>query len=344
MGSVFRYSGLTTKVRAMRGRLLTKAEYKYMSNMSSVADVISMLKERKSYAEIFEDKDPEFIHRGELEKLMLCSKYIDFEKLYRFANSSQRPYLKLYFIKYEIDIIKKAIIYLDNPEHGGIYNDFKNIVGKYPNIDISKVCSATNMDELMEGIKGSIFYETVSMIRNYEKAKAFDYEVALDLFFFTYIWKKRKRYFKGEELEEVSKIYGTEADILNIMWIHRTKEYYKLPSEQIYSMVIPVYYKLRKVQIKELVEADSEEAFWSIVESCFYGKILKKENFSKGKIAKFFEEYLTECYHKLFKINPYSLSALTAYLKDKETEIKKIVTVAESIRYGYTSEDILKQI
>ena len=90
MGSVFRYSGLTTKVRAMRGRLLTKEEYKIMSNMSSVAEVINMLKERKSYMDIFEGKDPEYIHRGELEKLMLCSKYIDFEKLYAYQVSFNR--------------------------------------------------------------------------------------------------------------------------------------------------------------------------------------------------------------------------------------------------------------
>ena len=344
MGSVFRYSGLTTKVRAMRGRLLTKEEYKIMSNMSSVAEVINMLKERKSYMDIFEGKDPEYIHRGELEKLMLCSKYIDFEKLYRFANSSQRPYLKLYFIKYEIDIIKKAIVHLDNPMQREFYNDFDKIVGKYPDTDIAKVCNASNMDELIEAVKGSIFFNTIQMVRNCENAKAFDYEVALDLFFFTYVWKKRKKFFKGDDLENVSKIYGTESDILNIMWIHRTKEYYRLKKEQIYSMVIPVYYKLKKEQIRQLVEVEGEDAFWGVVESSYYGKLLKKEEFNSANIGKIFDEYLRSCYHKLFKINPYSLSALTAYLRDKEAEIKKIVTVAESIRYGYSSEDILKRL
>ena len=142
---------------------------------------------------MFADKDPAYINRGEFEKLMICSKYMDFEKIYRFANAAQRPYLKLYFLKYEIDIIKKAIIHLENHEHRELYSDFDKIFGKYPDIDIAKVCNATNIDEILEGLKGSIFYETVRMVKSYINPKDFDYEIALDLFFFSYIWKKRKR-------------------------------------------------------------------------------------------------------------------------------------------------------
>ena len=344
MGSIFKYSGLTTKVRAMRAKLITKEQYKRLAQLSSVAELIEFIKDEGSYAEIFEDKDPAYIHRGEFEKLMICSKYMDFEKIYRFANASQRPYLKLYFIKYEIDIIKKAIVHLEKPEHRELYSDFDKIVGKYPDIDIAKVCSATNIDEIIEGLKGSIFYDTMQMVRKYMNPKDFDYEVALDLFFFRYVWKKRTRLFKGDELDSVSKNYGIEADTLNIMWIHRTKLYYKLPKEQIYSMIIPVYYKLKKDHIRQLVEVENEDEFWKLVEDTYYGKRLRKEDYDKGNIGKYFEEYLSSCYHKLFRNNPYSLSAITAYLKDKEAEIKKLVTVAESIRYGYLAEDIVKQL
>ena len=344
MGSIFKYSGLTTKVRAMRAKLITKEQYKRLAELSTVAELIEVIKQQGSYESLFADKDPAYIHRGEFEKLMICSKYMDFEKIYRFANAAQRPYLKLYFLKYEIDIIKKAIIHLENHEHRELYSDFDKIVGKYPDIDIAKICSATNMDEILEGLRGSIFYDTVRIVKSYMNPKDFDYEIALDLFFFSYIWKKRKRLFKGDELESISKNYGIEADTLNIMWIHRTKLYYSLPKEQIYSMIIPVYYKLKKTHIKELVEAENEDAFWKVVENTFYGKKLKREDYSKGNIGKYFEEYLSSCYHKLFRENPYSLSAITAYLKDKEAEIKKIVTVAESIRYGFAPSDILKQI
>ena len=187
MGSIFKYSGLTTKVRAMRAKLITKEQYRKLAQMSSVAELIEYIREQGSYQDLFADKDPAYIHRGEFEKLMICSKYMDFEKIYRFANASQRPYLKLYFIRYEIDIIKKAIIHLENPEHRELYSDFNKIVGKYPDIDIAKVCSATTIDEIIEGLQGSIFFDTMQMVRKYMNPTDFDYEVALDLFFFNYI-------------------------------------------------------------------------------------------------------------------------------------------------------------
>lgn len=344
MGSIFKYSGLTTKIRAMRAKLITKEQYRKLARMSTVAELIEQIRSHGSYEVLFEGRDPAYIHRGEFEKLMICSKYMDFEKIYRFASASQRPYLKLYFVKYEIDIIKKAILHLENTEHRELYSDFDKIVGKYPDIDIAKICSATTIDEIIEGLQGSIFYDTMQLVRTYVNPTDFDYEVALDLFFFRYVWKKRKRLFRGDELESISKNYGIEADTLNIMWIHRTKLYYRLPKEQIYSMIIPVYYKLRKTHIIQLVEAENEDEFWKVVESTFYGKKIHRDDYSKGNIGKYFEEYLSRCYHKLFRDNPYSVSTITAYLKDKETEIKKLVTVAESIRYGFASEDIIKQL
>ena len=166
----------------------------------------------------------------------------------------------------------------------------------------------------------------------------------MDLFYFAYIWKKRTRLFKGDELESISKNFGTEADTLNIMWIHRTKRYYGLTPEKIYSMVIPVYYKLRKHQVKALVEAEDENAFLDVLANTYYGKALDRQAFDNGNIGKVFEEHLSHCYQKLFKMNPYSLSAINAYLRDKELEIKKIVTVAECIRYKYSVDEIIKQI
>ena len=344
MGSIFKYSGLTTKIRAMRAGLVTRNQYMKMAELGSVSELVDMLKKTKAYEDIFRNIDSAEVHRGDLEKLMICSKYRDFEKMYRFANMEQRRYMKLYFIKYEIDILKKAIVHVGNPDDPDLFSGFDKIFGKYPDIDISKVCEATTIDEVVEATKGTIFYDTLSMVQSFAEPTEFDYEIALDLFFFGYVWKKRKKIFKGKELESVSMNFGTEADTLNIMWIHRTKRYYMLAPEKIYSMVIPVYYKIRKHQIKALVESDDENGFIAALSQTYYGRYLDDSALRSGNVGKIFERHLGRCYQKLFKMNPYSLSAINAYLKDKENEIKKLVTVAECIRYQYPVEEIIKQI
>ena len=42
--SLFRYSGLSTKVKAMRGRLLSQEQFREMSDLHSVPEVLSYLK------------------------------------------------------------------------------------------------------------------------------------------------------------------------------------------------------------------------------------------------------------------------------------------------------------
>ena len=49
MGSIFKYSGLTTKVRAMRAKLITKEQYKRLAELSTVAELIEVIKQQGSY-------------------------------------------------------------------------------------------------------------------------------------------------------------------------------------------------------------------------------------------------------------------------------------------------------
>ena len=103
------YSGLTTKVRAMQSNLLSEEDFNNIINLTSVNDVISYLSTHPGYSKIFENTDISKLHRSNLEKLLITLKYRDFAKLYNFSNIAQRKYLKLFFMKYEIVLIKSVL-------------------------------------------------------------------------------------------------------------------------------------------------------------------------------------------------------------------------------------------
>ena len=46
MGNVMSYSGLTTKIRAMQAKLLTRRDYESLANLGSVPEAIEYLKEK----------------------------------------------------------------------------------------------------------------------------------------------------------------------------------------------------------------------------------------------------------------------------------------------------------
>ena len=79
--SLFRYSGLTTKVRAMSGKLLDRNDFEQISSLSSVAAVIGWLKKTPSYAKILEKEDENNLHRGQAEGMVMQSLFADFSKL-----------------------------------------------------------------------------------------------------------------------------------------------------------------------------------------------------------------------------------------------------------------------
>lgn len=343
MGSLLQYGGLTTKIRAMKGQLITTEEFKRLAELSSVSEFVDNLKKRKSYQDIFEDVEASDIHRGNLEKLLMYGIYRDFSKMYRFSNLNQRKFLKLYFIKYEVGMIKRAIRGLNFDASQSYYDRAEVIFTEYSEIDISKVYDATTIEGIIEALKGTIYYDPLKQVSEYSTKTSFDYEMALDMFFFKYVWKKRKQ-FKGSELRSISDCIGSEIDSLNILWIYRAKKYYHLDNTSIYDVIIPITFKINKEQIAALVDAADDNDFKQIIEKTVFGRFLESNEYTKESIDKSYKKVISKLNNKYFKLNPYSLACMNAYLHEKSEEMKKLITIAESIRYGYKSDAIIAEI
>lgn len=99
--SLFRYSGLTTKVRAMSGALLSKEDFDQISTLGNVPEVVAWLKKKPSYGKVLGNENENTMHRGQAEGRIKRSFYADFSKLYRFSNMEQRNFLDTYFRRYE---------------------------------------------------------------------------------------------------------------------------------------------------------------------------------------------------------------------------------------------------
>ena len=109
MQKLIAYSAISTKIRAMQGKLLTDSDFKEIAESSSVTEALTVLEKHSPYANAFQGTDPETLHRKDIERILLTQKYSDFAKLYRFANTKQRKFLELYFMHYEIAILKRAL-------------------------------------------------------------------------------------------------------------------------------------------------------------------------------------------------------------------------------------------
>ncbi len=340
MGNVMTYSGLTTKVRAMQAKLLTKQDFENIANLRSVPEAIEYLKEKPAYVRYVEQMDVSLYHRGNMEKILYQSLFDDYTRIFRFAGMDQKKFLKLYWKRYEIDLINYCLRIVFN--HYDMPFDIeykKEFFDKYSQISIDRLITSRNVEELIENLKGTEYYAPLQAVREAEKATLFDYDLTLDLYYFSEMWRKSRQLLKGEERKMYIRDLGMKIDLLNIQWIYRAKKYYNMLPPDIYSLTIPIQYRLSVEEFKNLVEAPTVEEYEKRLGETYYAR--KYADISGKTLEATYKECLRRQYVSDRRRDPYSIATVNTYLFLKEEEIYKLTTALECIRYGLSSRETL---
>lgn len=193
MGNLLKFSGIVTKIRAMQANLLTQKNFEEIANLKNVTEAVAYLKQTPSYGKLFKDVDENTIHRGEVEKLLIQTLYDDYSRLYRFAGLEIRSFLKMYLKRYEVDLINycSRIIFNHYQEPFDL-NYKKAFFNKYSQISIEKLLTARTMEELVEALDKTEYYKPLKRLQQHADPTLFDYDLALDLHYFTTIWKEKR--------------------------------------------------------------------------------------------------------------------------------------------------------
>jgi V/A-type H+-transporting ATPase subunit C len=345
MGDLLSYSGITTKVRAMESHLITENQFREMAGLLTVSDAVEYLSHLKAYQGLFSDLEGSSLHRGAIEQRLILSLYQDFAKLYRFSNLNQRKFLDLYFMHFEIDILKKCFRNAMGNNHLDIdLSVFEDFFKYHSKLDLMKLSSSGNLSDFVSNLEGSVYHDLLSGLADAREPTLFDYEIHLDLLYFKTIWKVMGKHLKKEEKALLSQCFGSKLDLLNIQWIYRSKKYYNLQSADIYSLLIPTNYHLNKEQITKMAEAGTMEEFYAALKTTFYGRKADIETFDVPDLERLTTEVLDKIYRSTSQQNPYSIATLNSYLYFKEEEIQKVITLIESIRYRLNPDEIISYV
>ena len=337
------YSGLTTKIRAKESHFITEEQFRQLAELPSVPQAVAWLKKNKSYVSVLSELDESDLHRGQIEIALRNAVLLDFDSLYRFSNGEQRDFLKLYSMRFEIRLLKKCLSNIfDHRDITTDLSEMEKYFDRHSNLDVQKLASSATADELIENLNGTVYYDGLKRLVKSDNPTLFDYEAALDLFYFSFIWKRKNKILKKTDLELITNAYGRKFDMLNLWWIHRAKRYFRMNSSEIYALLIPVHYKLRTEQVKGLVEAESEEDFAARLSETYYGK-----TYSELKPETLEDMYVYVLKHILLKESqqhPYSAATIYSYLYRKEHEINRLIIALECIRYGLPADETMSYI
>ncbi|MDY3765944.1 MAG: V-type ATPase subunit [Lachnospiraceae bacterium] len=343
MRQLLAYSGTATKIRAMHSHLFTNEEYEELAHLSTVSDALGYISRHPGYRDIFRGHDESSLHRGEIERMLTDSIYITFQKIYRFASVYQREFLSMYFPRYELVVLKSCMRSIFNERTFDLdLSIFQEFFEHHSKLKISDLASCRNMDEMIHFLKGSAYYDCLLKVSDKRSSTLWDYEMALDLFYFTDFWKKKDQLLKGSTLKIVAEAYGTKMDLLNIDWIYRSKYLYRMSEPEIYAILIPVNYHLKKDDIKRLVESSESKDFEEALSKTYYG--IHYPGYQVPSMESMYSIIRHKVQRDNVRRNPYSVAVIISYLFEKEHEVDRLTTALECIRYGISPDETLHYI
>lgn len=342
IGNSLAYSGIVTKAKAMSSKLISLEDYNKISQLETTADFASFLKSQPGYAPLFENYDERTLHRGQIEHILANSLYMDYSKLFKFATQQQRDALTFIFFRYEVNILKSCMQHAFNKKIQLNLSSFAEFFNSHSKLKINELVASTTMDEFISNLKDTQYYPLFAHLQSSGNPSRYDYESQLDIYYFKRVWTLIDKLLKGGEQKAIKHTVGSQIDLLNILWIYRSKKYYSLESSKIYGCIIPVHYKLRNEQLTKLVETSTVDEFMSALSSTYYGRSLKEV----GETS--MEAVYRTTMNKLHKQNvrnyPASIAPLYSYLFRKEQDLDKLTTALECIRYNLEPKEILNYV
>lgn len=347
MGNLLTYSAVTAKIRAMQGRFLTKEDFKRLAFRDDVPAAVEMLKNHPAYRQVFDGVEDESLHREQIERLLWLSLYHDYSSLYRFASVRQREFLDLYFMHFEIDILKRCLRDAASRRESQLdLSIFEDFFKKHSKLKLTELAECTSLSGFVEGLHGSYYYEPLHKLEEQGVTALFDYESALDSLYFIRLWKNLKKQLGRKEQEAVSECIGEKIDLLNLEWLARAKQYYHLSEASVRDFLIPVFYRLKKKQVQEMAAAATWEEFLTALKATRYGNRIFSDRYASSghenpELKRLFRSLLDAVYQTSGRKNPYSAAVLNSYFYFKEDEIRKLITTIEGIRYKLDGNEIL---
>ncbi len=80
----------------------------------------------------------------------------------------------------------------------------------------------------MANLKGSIYYPALMRLSSLPNPTLWDYEMAIDLFYFKWFWNNGEKTLSKAQLKYFKEAYGTKMDLLNVRWIYRSRHYFQM--------------------------------------------------------------------------------------------------------------------
>lgn len=337
MSNERRFSAINTKIRVLRAKSLDKKDYINLMEKNSVVEQVAYLKENTIYKE--ELSKIENLDKIEQVEIELERHLINqFEKIIRYFTDDYRSLFRTLMLRYEIEDLKLYLRALERKEDLSKIDSLSLLKEKYYSFDPKKLKSSRNMEEFIENLKGTIYYDALNSYKEEEHAKIIFYmEMNLDRLYFNSL-KSASKSLKKEDKIIFEKILGRNEDLLNIEWIYRGIKFYNLLPEELINFTLPHGYEFNYKKLKKMCYSNEEE-LKEIVLKTQYDFLFDTEKDIDLYMERRIQRYLYYRFLDAFRKASLDITLSIAYIHLLEYEIRDIISMLEAKKYGLTLQE-----
>lgn len=339
------YHAVSAKLKSMHRTYLTKEDYRQLLTKRSVGSICTYLKNNTGYASVLAGINDHEIHRLDLERLLKRELRDEYVRMYQFVDQKQRKLLRFWFERQEIEFMKYKLRLIFSGERDNLLSVdtlLTPFFKEHTKINLELLAKARTYDEFTEACKNTIYYDVLKRA-GAVNVNIFSAAMMLDRFYYTALWKAKDKYLSPEDAKLFSEYIGRSIDMLNILWIYRSKKFFGIDSSMIYTYLIPVRYALRQEDIRALVEANDDKRVEEYAANTRYALLFQgiEENFFAEEN---YNRMMYRTVKKLYKTAPLSMTAVFAYFTLRDIEIKNLQTIIEGIRYSFDTDAIWEHL
>lgn len=333
MGSVTNFAAINTKIMAKKRYLLNEEDFRILLSLNSVTEIVKYLKENTGYNEALKNIRLSTVHRGQIEIELYKNIVCQIEKIISYFHGDYRKFFLSILIEFEIEDLKLIFRAISRNEDISKLKDVLIHSHKYSTLDYESLLQSKDIEQFLENLKGSIYYNPLKTITDEDILKReFHIEMKLETLLYGILIEKATRLSKEDE-QIIKECIGINIDLNNIQWIYRGMKYYEISPEEILIYCISGGYTFHYKKLKELIYSKTTEEFIEKVKQSKYAFVFPNEY--DAFIERRMNRYLYKLYNNLNKKNSMNIMKPVSYIYFLKYEVEDIISIIESIRYNF---------
>lgn len=331
---------LATEARALFGKLLTAEDRKKVAAMTAPDELIAYLRRCPGWSRAAGALPLENVKDSLFALEMERQVYRDFEKMYRFAQTTAQEFLILIALRVKCRAILAALRRLSNPGSQTRSDPLPAFFHELPGYDIDRLARVADYPALIAVAGTGVYGDTLRSLPTDKATGLPRYAEAADLLEDAYYVAVRDfladRY-RGAGGEALREVVSFRADMLNISYLLRLRRF-GTPPEKARELLIPLSGALSRETEDAILAAPTDEEAIALIMRTRLGKPFKDmdcvepDRFVRCAERKFFRGVV--------RGEP-NITVPYAYMVLKEAECKMLERVFVALTYGADPEQYM---